>query len=274
MKNSKKVYRKFRGRLAQFAHWSKGVKGWEDRWSQRDVSETLESYSSGRLDEFERIFTRHLRKELPIIEAGCGVGQLVMALTARGYPVEGVDYVQSTIDEIRAACSTLNVRVGDIYNLDSFDRTYGGYISIGVLEHNPDGPLQGLREVRRVLHPSGMAFISVPYLNSARAKILKTLPEASDERLPDGKHFYQYYFSRDEFTSMLEQTELQVVEEFPYAVYSGLTRDHPVMAWIQQRGFFTWHIHRMFSNWCRKAPMWARWRWAHMLMFVCRRAET
>lgn len=273
MQNSQKVYRKFRGRLAQFAHWSTGAKGWEDRWSQKDISETLEEYGSGRLDEFETIFTQYLGKDLPVLEAGCGVGQLVMALSARGYRVEGVDYVQSTIDEIRAACSTLNVRVGDIYKLDSFDGTYGGYISIGVLEHNPEGPLKGLREVRRVLHPNGVAFISVPYLNCARAKILKSSPEASDKILPDGKHFYQYYFSSDEFRSMLEQAELQVVEEFPYAVYAGLTRDRSVMGWMKERGFFMWGLHRMFSGWCRKAPLWARWRWAHMIMFICRPAE-
>jgi 2-polyprenyl-3-methyl-5-hydroxy-6-metoxy-1,4-benzoquinol methylase len=90
------IYKKFCGRLAQFAHWKNEPEGWEARWSNRALENLLESHASGKLGEFE-IFSHYLPKDLPVLEAGCGLGQLVMALSARGYQVEGVDYAEQTI---------------------------------------------------------------------------------------------------------------------------------------------------------------------------------
>src|SRR5436309_126585 len=90
----------FRGRLAQFRSLSDHQTFWHDRWSRRDIAAFLSSYRTGRLDEFDEIFSRYLPRELPTLEAGCGCGQLVAALSARGYRVEGVDYEAETIARV------------------------------------------------------------------------------------------------------------------------------------------------------------------------------
>jgi SAM-dependent methyltransferase len=174
---------------------------------------------------------------------------------------------------IKAVAPQLNVRVGDIYALDYPDNTFGGYISIGIFEHNPEGPLQGLREVRRVLHPEGVAFIAVPFLNRKRQKLLKKCFIAENNALDDGLQFYQYYFSKEEFEGLLNKTGLKVIEIFPYAVYSGLTRDFSLGCRLHERGFFFWQIHRRITRWCENAPGWVRWRFAHMIMFMCRPSD-
>ena len=264
---------KFRDRLAQFRIVGDHQVYWENRWSQREIRETLAAHSKGKLDEFEVIFTRYLPRHLPILEAGCGLGQLVMALSSRGYDVEGVDYADKTIARIHSAAPELNVRVGDVYNLDVRDNTYGGYISIGIFEHDPVGPLAGLREVRRVLHPLGVGLISVPYLNHERQKWLRGAPIATSPVSSDGVGFYQYYFSRQDFEARLQEAGLKVIEVFPHALYGAITRDFRPTQWLHEQKFFFWQIHRRITRWCRGAPEWIRWRWAHMLMFVCRRSE-
>jgi SAM-dependent methyltransferase len=263
------IYKKFNGRLAQFASWKNEREGWEARWSSHSLEDLLESYASGELGEFE-IFSQYLPKALPVLEAGCGLGQLVMALSARGYQVEGVDYAEQTIHRLKAIAPQLNVRVGDVYALDSPDNTFGGYISIGIFEHNPDGPLRGLSEVRRVLHPKGVAFIAVPFLNRKRQKLIRQCSIAENGILDNGFQFYQYYFSKEEFEGLLKKAGLKVIEIYPYAVYSGLTRDFALGRRLHERAFFFWQINRRITRWCRNAPKWARWRFAHMIMFICR----
>jgi SAM-dependent methyltransferase len=264
---------KFKDRLAQFRIIRDHQVYWEKRWSLCEIRETLAAHSRGKLEEFEVVFTRYLPRDLPILEAGCGLGQLVMALSSRGYHVEGVDYADQTIARIHSAAPELKVRVGDVYNLDVRDNTYGGYISIGIFEHNPVGPLAGLQEVRRVLHPLGVGLIAVPYLNHERQKWLRCAPIAKSSVSSGGVEFYQYYFSRPDFEARLHEAGLKVIEIFPYALYGAMTRDFRVPQWLHEQKFFFWQIHRRITRWCREAPEWVRWRWAHMLMFVCRRIE-
>lgn len=229
----------------------------------------LEHFKSGKLGEFE-IFYTYLPKHLPVLEAGCGLGQLVMALDAREYQVEGIDYALQTINRIKEYAPQLNVAQGDIYHINKPDGYYGGYISMGVLEHNPEGPVEGLLEARRVLHPEGVAFVTVPYLNRKRRKLITQVKEASTSPFDFGLHFYQYYFSVEEFTSLLHQAGFELVEIYPYAVFAGLTRDYGIGKWLLKNHFYHWRLQSIFTKWCENAPNWARRSYAHMVMFVCR----
>jgi SAM-dependent methyltransferase len=257
--------------LAQFKSWTNSPDSWESHWAEHLHQYLLELYSTGYLGEFE-IFTRYLPKNDPVLEAGCGLGQLVMALAKRGYHVEGVDYAEQTVARIQALAPKLNVRVGNVYALDVPDGFYGGYISMGVFEHDSEGPLSGLREARRVMKPDGVAFITVPYLNPQRKKWLQKLGTSNDWRVSVELKFYQYYFSVIEFTQYLEQTGFEVQEVFPYAVSAGLTRDFAFGLWLEGKRFFHWRLKKWFLDLCEHAPTWARRRWGHMLMFVCRPA--
>lgn len=265
-------YYNFHGHLAQFRSIGEHREHWEERWSRKQIRESLETAATGKLDEFEDLFTRYLPRDLPVLEAGCGKGHLVMALDRRGYRVEGLDYAAQTIALLHEVAPEINTRVGDVYNLDAQDGAYGGYISIGIFEHNPEGPQKGLSETRRVLDPRGVALISVPYLNNQRHKLLSSVPVVEDVELSNGLRFYQYYYARDDFERYLREAGLEVIRVCPYAVYSALTRDFNFGQWLHYRRFFNWRIHRRVTRWCRESPEWVGWRWAHMIMFVCKPA--
>ena len=260
---------RFNGRLALFRPAGVGKDQWEARWGATDLGRMLQTYRSGKLDEFERIFLQYLPKDLPVLEAGCGCGQLVMALSTRGYAVEGVDYAHATIRRIQEAAPELNVRTGDIYHLDAPDKTYGGYISIGLFEHDANGPQAALKEACRVLHPRGVALISVPDLNAKRKRLLRRAGTLRDSKAPGGLNFYQYYFSQGEFEKHLEAAGFKILECFPYGVHTGLVRGSAFWQRLGHSRFFIWPLQHRFIRWCATAPRWVRFKAAHMLMFAC-----
>lgn len=245
---------------------------WEELWSKGDLQKYLAAYKNGRLDEYEYVFTRYLPIDEPVLEAGCGRGQLVRALKTRGYQIEGLDYEEKIIRKIQEVDSELNVRVGDIYKIDKPDQYYGGYISLGLFEHDIDGPFMAMREAFRVLKQGGKALISVPYLNKKRQNILGKLPFQSAPDYQKDKMFYQYYFSKNEFSNLLRKTGFKIIDFYPYGVYAGLTRDYRVGRWLHHNGFFSWQLQKRLTRLSRKMSMVGRVRWAHMAMFVCKRA--
>lgn len=259
----------FRQRLALFRESATEADFWERKWASHDILGLLRQYQSGQLDEFDAIFRRHLPREGPIIEAGCGMGQLVVALRARGYETEGLDYAEETVKRAREAMPALPVRVGDICAIDRPCGYYHGYISIGVVEHDPAGPGAGLREARRVLRPGGIALISVPYLNWKRRRLKRTAKTVSCTEV-EGKTLYQYYFSVLDFRTELEAAGFDLLEFFPYAAYSGLTRDFILGRFLERHGFFAYRVQSSLFRYCARAPSRFRTRFAHMAMFACR----
>lgn len=236
-----------------------------------DLEFVLSSYESGRLDEYEDVFTRYLPLEEPVLEAGCGMGQIVAALAKRGYSVEGVDFAEKTVERIHSLRPALKVRVGDVNRLEVQDGAYGGYISLGVLEHDSEGPLRGLREACRVLSPGGVALIAIPHLNRKRLRMSRTVPAVNRTELPGGLRFYQYYFGPLEFESLLHEAGLDVLETFGYGVYSGLTRDYGIGAWLDRHRFFSWRVKGLIQSYCIRAGLKMRHVCGHMMMYVCRK---
>jgi SAM-dependent methyltransferase len=257
------------GRLALFKPWHNDPEDWEDQWLKKSAEKILQNATSGYLGEYE-IITRYLPKKQKVLEAGCGLGQVVMALSKRSYLVEGVDYAEKTIQNSREIAPELNLWVGDINHLPVTDGTYGGYISLGVLEHNPKGPAEGLNEAYRLLGSKGVACISVPFLNYGRTQRLHML-ERKIAQQSDDLQFYQYYFSREEFVALLNHAGFSIQKITPFDLYDGLRVDLKWMSFLYERKFYHWRIHAWFRQLCQNAPSWTRWRWAHMAMFICQK---
>ena len=169
---------------------------WDSTWDHQDTSSIYAAAKRGSLGYFDELFEKFLPKQGTIIEAGCGLGQLVIALISRGYRVEGVDNAQKTIHSLQQQFPSIPFRVEDVKSLKVADSTYSAYISIGVVEHDEHGPSLFLEEAFRILKKDGIALISVPYINPLRR--IKALL-GSYYRGPTDLPFYQYAFSKTEF---------------------------------------------------------------------------
>lgn len=139
-----------------------------DRWVPPDHLPFDEEYyeSNGQLGDRPALtyYTRLVRRyvgQTPVLDFGCGTGQLVRHLSDLG-PADGVE-----VSEYPAAAARENAPSAQIYrSIDEVpDGSYGGLTAIHVVEHLSDDVLgESLEEWRRVLRPGGRALVVTPDL--------------------------------------------------------------------------------------------------------------
>jgi len=101
------------------------------------------------------------RDSFPIVEIGCGCGNLSIPIASLGYPVVGVDIDRPSIQEATRRCPFPGARflVADPGELEA--GAYRVAILSEVLEHLTD-PLDLLSKTHALLAPSGSLIVTVP----------------------------------------------------------------------------------------------------------------
>jgi ubiquinone/menaquinone biosynthesis C-methylase UbiE len=143
---------------------------WGDLWNTPGVGELYwRAALQGRIGgENEALFRALLPRKAKILEAGCGVGQVVLALRQWGHDCWGLDYAGVTIGCLKGRFPDVPFIQGDIRALPFEDASFDAYISLGVIEHFTSGQEIMLAEAARIVRPGGTIFLSVPALNSYR----------------------------------------------------------------------------------------------------------
>ena len=139
--------------------------------------------------------SRVTRKWLPsgarVIDAGCGLAHTVYTLHSDGYEAYGVDFAAHTVAAVNRLAPELRVTVADVRKMDQFpDHYFDGCWSVGVIEHFYEGYRAVVHEMRRVLRPGGVAFVTVPSLSPIRR--LKRRLGAYPEFSGNPQAFYQF----------------------------------------------------------------------------------
>jgi SAM-dependent methyltransferase len=257
------VCRRIKGE--RLAYYSKAADAafWDREWATKvHLSEYTEALK-GKIGAFEKLFNSYLPREGRILEAGCGLGHVVLALRARGYNCEGVDFASKTIEAVRQLFPGLPVRVGDITHLDVPDGFYDAYISLGVMEHTEEGPELFLHEARRILAPGSIALISVPYFHALR-RIKATL---GFYRTPGvGEAFYQYAYTLREFSTILTRSGFEVLLTFRSGAGLGLAKELPLINRLLRLRFIGGILWRGFE----RLPLAGRY-FGHLFIIVARR---
>lgn len=184
---------------------------WEAHWEQNKFKDSVERGKESRL------ILRTLKKYIPdkkgrILDGGCGNGQVVYCMHAHGYEGAGVDFAEKTIRRVNEIFPELDVKLGDVRNLQFPDDHFVGYWSLGVIEHFVDGYIDILKEIRRVLVNGGCLFLSFPsmsYLRRLKAK-MGLYQEFTGKRRGG---FYQFVLSPDTVIRNLKANGFELIEK-------------------------------------------------------------
>jgi len=126
-----------------------------------------EAYAEALSDELgDKPFDREVLAELarldgPIVDLGCGPGQVAGLLAELGADTFGVDGSPGMVEQARRLHPTLRFEVGDFTRLALEDGAVGGLAAFYAIVHLRQEQLADVfREWRRVLRPGGRALIA------------------------------------------------------------------------------------------------------------------
>src|SRR5262245_16727581 len=186
---------------------------WSEHWGGQDVDRLVRIASASPL-------TALLEEALPatgqILEAGCGLGQYVILLRERRHAVIGADWSLDALQRSRKIVASSPLAVMDLSRLAVRSGALAAYISLGVVEHDENGPAAIVTEAARVLSPGGRLLLSVPYWNGARRLLTRRLVRESAEIRAAGGEFYQFAFTRQEVRAFVETHGFKVLAFHPY----------------------------------------------------------
>jgi SAM-dependent methyltransferase len=195
---------------------------WDSVWDSVINENFYTPYKQGRMGMLEPIFQKWLTKDGPILEAGCGLAQYVVALRSLGYDCHGVDYAERVVNRVQTLFPTLPVTTGDISQLNFPDKHFKQIISLGVVEHLESGPKPLIGGMKRALADDGTLLISVPYLNFLRRfKYTYLACRKSTTNLD----FYQWAFTPREFKQILSDQGFTTLFEYGLNHYKCLIDD-------------------------------------------------
>src|SRR5580765_8477125 len=150
----------------------------------------------------------HLPKQGLIVDAGCGVARWPIYLRQRGYRVFGLEWSHEACLIAKRTDPGLEVLRSDVRRTPLADASVDAVLSLGVVEHDEAGPIEALREARRILKPGGIMVLAVPYNNPLRRALVNHLQSYVTRRRRRASWklgFAEYRFSAREVDGFLKQ---------------------------------------------------------------------
>src|SRR3989338_1947106 len=178
-------------------------RAWEKNWDDISIESILEIFRYERVQKQMALYLRVLPKDEKILEGGCGLAPYLIKLRQMGYDVEGIDYNEGPVRKVLAYDARLPVKVGDVTAIPYPDSHFGGYLSLGVIEHFTEGPRRAIQEAYRVLKPGGVFVVAVPR-HHIFMKLLSPVHFIKSRlflrnlfRNPAEHHYWEQYFKKD-----------------------------------------------------------------------------
>lgn len=254
------------GHLRLLRHWREPDSSmWDDIWANTSAQDYWRDALAGQLaPDYAPLFLKHLPSGARVLEAGCGIGQVVLAMRAKGFDCYGLDYAADTIRLLNREFPDVPFDQGDIRSLPYEDNSFDGYISLGVIEHFIEGQEQMLREAARVVKPGGWLFVSVPALNGWRK--LRCRLGRYDKKGTDP--FFETCFSVEELEVLLRNSGFVPVEHSFFNTVMTFAQEtviRPLYRCIEDVRYVRGAVDRLLRL------ILPRSMFGHMIMIVARR---
>ena len=215
----KRLYRKKNNALVYLGKKA-NQEFWDSQWTNsKKKSFQKHSYVS-------TITKEYLKSGSTIIEGGCGRGNHVYSLSLNNFNAIGIDYADKTVISTLEEYPELDIRLGDVRNLDIGTGTIDGYWSLGVIEHFFDGYSEIASEIQRVLKSGGYIFLTFPTMSYLRKmKVKFGLFEVF--QYEENQDFYQYCLDPSLVIKDFESLGFSLVHETNMDGFKGLKDESP-----------------------------------------------
>ncbi|MEK7125711.1 MAG: class I SAM-dependent methyltransferase [Patescibacteria group bacterium] len=194
--------------------------------------EILSPYADKQRWEFHnnlvhlQYITQYIPKSATILDVGCGIGILDVALNLLGYRVSGVDkYVfepntSFSIDDIDGLKQIwkeqgLSILPKDILQ-DDIGQTYGAVVSIATIEHQKD-PKRFLQHLLAAVEPGGLIYLATPNISHLLNRIRFVFGRSPMQaHLPNffsrGENYEGHWreYTLDELATLFQQLDMKV----------------------------------------------------------------
>lgn len=215
----------------------------EFSWNKGDLAALLQSCEYDSVLPFVQTY---FKSNMKLLESGCGLGRWVRFLTDKGYDITGLELSQEAVDETLKHWPDLKMVQGDASHAPFNDGTFDGIISLGVVEHWPEGPHIPLADMYRILKPGGIAIISVPCLNNVRQikhryfwaelKALSRSPRKIVSMNRSNKNFryvvfpaigefFEYRMTPQQYLEEIKKHKFEILDHKPLAEMDGIYHD-------------------------------------------------
>lgn len=123
-----------------------------------------------------KMLSGHLRPEMTVLELGCGTGYFTSELVRSGAEIVAIDVSPDLLQLARAQHSAPNVRyeLQNAYAMSYPDASFHSVVGSSVLHHLEIQP--ALREIHRVLKPSGTIVFTEPNMLNPQIAVQKNVP--------------------------------------------------------------------------------------------------
>lgn len=187
-------------------------------------------------------FARFVRRDAAVVDVGCGWGRTLAALRTAGWTrLHGVDPAPGMIERGRREHPDLDLRPADGAHLPFPDGAFDAALLVAVLTAvPPDDAQRGIaREIRRVLAPGGVLFVSDLLLNDDERNLARYRAGAAAGLGPWGtfavedgpvcRHHDPSWFER-----LFADFETVATEPFTAATMRGHT-SRAIRLWLRRR---------------------------------------
>jgi len=197
---------------------------WDDQWNE-DLKSLVNLYKDNSF--VSELTRKYIKNGGVVVEGGCGRANHVYSLAKNGYRAIGIDYAKKTVDYVNKVAPNLDVRLGDVRQLDLESDSVDGYWSIGVIEHFYDGYKDISEEMFRVLKSGGFLFITIPSMSKLRKLKAKLGMYDCYENSSDG--FYQFALDPDKVIKDFLCYDFKLISKNQRNGFKGLKDESPAI---------------------------------------------
>jgi SAM-dependent methyltransferase len=241
---------------------------WQREWERYSVGDkvrALENHS-----DVKTILSKYIDDDGQVLEAGCGLGGWLHYISSSGRHVVGIDFIHTCLEKLKKELTKACVATSDVACLPFKSGSFTYVVSFGVLEHLEDNLEEALDELVRVTKDGGVLFLSVPYRSLVfwRYRVRNLRRRGGN---PEG-HFFQYFITRREFRSIMENRNLQILEHVPYG--NEITLFYNFGIFRKDREKWNYEINtcgRVFNNVISSVN---KWILGNMQLVIARKSST